>query len=392
MHFPSIVVRPACALALALAGLTACNREPALPPPPAAAPSATPLFTNFETGGNVKALALDGPHLWLGLPNGLIRYDTRTADQHDIITAAQTQSGLFSNGVYMISVDGRGDKWIGTYGGGLMRFDTQQRWTVYTPFGFGSPATYGANWHQLAPGAGVGDLWVYDLAVDRNNIFWIATWKGATRYDGKRFQTFTEKDGLIDKWVYAIAIDRDNVIWFGTEGGLTRHDPVTRQWTSWTHADGLGLDVTTPESAPADDASYGHHGAQSKSNMGPNPNYILDIAIDAQSVKWIGTWGAGLSRFDGAAPAGQQWKTFSKADGLGGHYVHVLKFDPQGRLWMGTDGGVTIYADGRWTTYTTANGLLDNNVFSLAFGDDGAVWIGTWKGLSKMEPLRAAAR
>ncbi len=380
----------------------ACNR--ARPPEPSAsknAPQAAArhsLFTNFETGGNVKALALDGPYLWMGLPNGLIRYDTRTPDSHEIITSRSTQSGLLSEGIYMIYIDdGSKDKWIGTYGGGLMRFNGQQ-WTAYTPFGFGSPLTYGTQWQPLAAGKGIADLWVYDMAVDHHGVYWIATWKGATRYDGKSFQTFTEKTGLADKWVYAVAIDRDDLIWFGTEGGLTRYNPATRQWKSWTHADGLGLDVPrpSPERAPerapepapaaANSTGYGHHNIQSKSNMGPNPNYILDIAIDADNVKWIGTWGAGLSRFDTSAPPGQQWKTFSKADGLGGYYVHVVKFDSAGRLWIGSDGGLTVYDHGRWTTYTTAQGLLDNNVFSLAFGENGVVWVGTWRGLSEMEP------
>ena len=394
MSFPLIRMRNLAAFTLLAIVCAACDRPQATPtPPPPAAPAAAPSgFTNFETGGNVKALALDGPHLWMGLPNGLIRYDTRTADSHEIITAGQTHSGLMSNGIYMLHVDGRGDTWVGTYGGGLMRF-ADQRWTAYTPYGFGSPVTYGAAWQPVAAGAGIGDLWVYDLAVDHNNTYWIATWKGATRYDGTTFRTFTEKDGLIDKWVYAIAVDRDNVVWFGTEGGLTRHDPITRQWTSWTHADGLGLAVPAPApstpSASDGDAS-GHHGGQSKSNMGPNPNYILDIAIDENNVKWIGTWGAGLSRFDSSAPTGRQWTTFSKADGLGGHFIHVLKFDPQGRLWIGSEGGVTIYENGRWTTYTTANGLLDNNVFSLVFGENGTAWIGTWRGLSKFDPPPAA--
>lgn len=390
-------IRPTAWLLVALlcAASAACSRTPrtepeatkSAPVPPAAT---HPLFTNFETGGNVKALALDGPYLWVGLPNGLIRYDTRTPDSHDVITSRSTHSGLFSDGIYMIYLDGAGDKWIGTYGGGLMRFDNRQ-WTVFTPFGFGSPLTYGRAWRPLTAGKGIADLWVYDMAVDHHGVYWIATWKGATRYDGKTFQTFTDKTGLADKWVYAVAVDRDNLIWFGTEGGLSRYDPATKRWTSWKHADGLGLNVPEEPPTPAGEPGYGHHGSRSKSNMGPNPNYILDIAIDVHNVKWIGTWGAGLSRFDSSAPAGQQWRTFSKADGLGGHYVHVLKFDSAGRLWIGTDGGVTVYDHGRWTTYTTAQGLLDNNVFSLTFGENGVVWVGTWKGLSKMEPLSSTA-
>ncbi len=383
-----------CATVIVLAP-SGCTRAPKTEPvrqrPTDAKPAPSPLFTNFETGGNVKALALDGPYLWMGLPNGLIRYDTRTPDSHDIITAQSTNSGLLSNGIYMIYVDGHGDKWVGTYGGGLLRFDGRT-WTAYTPFGFGSPLTYGAQWQPLAVGKGIADLWVYDMAVDHRGVYWIATWKGATRYDGKNFQTFTEHDGLVDKWVYAIAIDRDGLIWFGTEGGLTRYDPVARQWKSWTHADGLGLEVPKEPPAPAGEPGYGHHGNQSKSNMGPNPNYILDIAIDADNVKWIGTWGAGLSRFDSSAPADVQWKRYGKADGLGGQYIHVVKFDAHGTLWIGSEGGVTTLSNGRWRTYTTADGLLDNNVFSLAFGENGTVWIGTWKGLSQMQPPPAALR
>jgi len=367
----------------------ACSRSH--PPEPAASDSAPPTashrprFTNFETGGNVKALALDGPYLWLGLPNGLIRYDTRTSDSHDVITTRSTHSGLLSDGIYMIYLDGGGDKWIGTYGGGLMRFDNRQ-WMAFTPYGFGSPLTYGAAWHPSKTGMGIADLWVYDMAVDHQGVYWIATWKGATRYNGKTFETFTDQSGLADKWVYAVAVDGNDLIWFGTEGGLSRYNPATKHWTSWKHADGLGLNVPEEPPTPADEPGYSHHGTQRKSNMGPNPNYILDIAIDDHNVKWIGTWGAGLSRFDSSAPAGQQWTSFSKADGLGGHYVHVLKFDSAGRLWIGTDGGLTVYDHGHWTTYTSAQGLLDNNVFSLAFGENGVVWVGTWRGLSKFEP------
>src|SRR6185503_17735188 len=34
--------------------------------------------TNYETEVNVKTLAIEGDYLWMGLPNGIIRYNTRT--------------------------------------------------------------------------------------------------------------------------------------------------------------------------------------------------------------------------------------------------------------------------------------------------------------------------
>ncbi|HXN06555.1 MAG TPA: two-component regulator propeller domain-containing protein, partial [Nitrospiria bacterium] len=62
-----------------------------------------------------------------------------------------------------------------------------------------------------------------------------------------------------------------------------------------------------------------------------------------------------------------------------------LLFDERGRLWAGTNGGVSVYDGKRWKTFSENDGLINNNVFALAFDSRGALYLGTWKGLSKME-------
>jgi ligand-binding sensor domain-containing protein len=47
---------------------------------------------------------------------------------------------------------------------------------------------------------------------------------GVTRYDGKRFTTYTTEDGLAGNWVRSAIEDREGVLWFGTQGGVTRYD------------------------------------------------------------------------------------------------------------------------------------------------------------------------
>jgi ligand-binding sensor domain-containing protein len=332
-----------------------------------------PNFTNFETGANIKSLAFEGEILWIGLSNGIIRYDTRTSEDHQIFTNRSTGGGLLSNGVYKIFVDRSGTKWIGTYGGGLSRYDGK-RWTTYTPYG-GGPTDYGPSWAKYRHGSGLGDLWVYDILQDPRGDLWIATWKGVSRFDGKRFTTLTTSDGLVDKWVYAVAREASGAFWFGTEGGANRFDG--KKWTSYTHKDGLGAEIGNP---PQDGEDYSHHGAR-KSNQAANPNFVLALAIDRSGAVWVGTWGAGLSRFDG-----RSWKTFTAGPGgIGGNFVHALAIDPKGRLFAATNGGVSIFDGRKWMTFTVADGLLDNNVFSIAFDKKGTPWLGTWKGLSKME-------
>jgi|SRR5579863_27303 len=343
----------------------------------AAARIAPARFTNFETGANVKSLAFEGDTLWIGLSNGIIRYDTRTFLEHQIFTTRSTRGGLLSNGIYKVFVDHSGMKWFGTYGGGLSRFDGEN-WTTYTPYGGGS-TDYGAKWAKYQTGTGLGDLWVYDMMQDPAGAIWICTWKGVSRFDGQRFVTYTPRDGLVDKWVYALARDRQGVFWFGTEGGVSRFDG--RKWTNYTHRDGLGAELADAPSEQGE--AYSHHLREGKANRSANPNFVLSLAIDRSGVKWIGTWGAGLSRFDG-----RRWKTFTAGPrSIGGNFVHALAIDPQGRLFAATNGGLSIYDGEEWTTFTALDGLLDNNIFSIAFDPQGNAWLGTWKGLSKMEPI-----
>jgi ligand-binding sensor domain-containing protein len=366
----------------------ACDAKKPSPVPPAGNPAADSkaavpkeeAWTNFTTGANVKAMALEGDHLWMGLPNGIIRYDTGTLDSHEVYTPASTQGGLLSKGIYTLKVDRQGLKWIGTYGGGLTLFD-------------------GKTWKTYTVADGLGDQWIYDIVFDGDRA-WIATWKGVSVFDGKRFRNYTEKDGLIDKWVYAIALDHDHVFWFGTESGVNRFDG--KIWSGFTHKDGLGADVEPrppgdsgqpapsepvvsglPPSESADYGSTGspsmhHHMGPGKRNVGSNPNFVIAAAVGHDNAKWFGTWGAGLSRFDG-----KTWTTFTKKDGLGGNFIHTLAVDSDGLIWAGTNGGASWYDGQRWRNFSQADGLVDNNVFSIVFDEKGNRWFGTWQGLSR---------
>jgi hypothetical protein len=94
-------------------------------------------------------------------------------------------------------------------------------------------------------------------------------------------------------------------------------------------------------------------GLQTGADVAYNPNYIVSMAVDAQGVVWAGTWGGGLSRFDG-----KTWTHYTVAEGLPGNHVFMLHIDPKGQLWIGTNDGL---ARGRpaagfevMTTATTA--------------------------------------
>lgn len=363
----------------------------------AADPSAESRWHNVNTRARVMSIAFEGRDLWLGLFGGVIRHDRRTERAFELYTPASTGGQLLSHGVYTIEVDREGNKWVGTYGGGLAKFDGS-RWTTYSPYGFGSSADY-STWRSYPPGRGLGDLWVYDVAFDRRGRMWVATWKGVSLFDAGcissphnavnafrhaapsspcGFTTYAVDHGLVDKWVYAIAIDRNDIMWFGTEGGVSRFDG--RTWTSYTHADGLGR--ATGEVVKDSSYTFGnpHHLDPAKQAAATNPNYVISAAVDRRNHKWFGTYGGGISRFDGVT-----WTTFSKDDGLGGNFVFAQALDHNGILWAGTDGGVSWFDGAKWRTYTTRDGLIDNFVYSIAVDEQGNKWFGTRVGVSRLD-------
>ncbi len=335
-------------------------------------------FAHFRVGNrNVKGILADGNDVWVGTSGGAIRYDLTSNDYklYDV-----KNKSLISNGVFHVSKL-RGKIIIGTYGGGLSMY---------------SPDT--DKWKNYNIPDGLADQFVYDVAEDANGDYWIATWSGANRVpkgnmdDPSAWETFTvenTKGGLPNDWVYSIKIGKNGEIWFATEGGLARFKD--RKWTNWKHEDGLGAaynlvkdDITFTN----DPAKASKHHARQKAEqglsdikVGYNPNYIVSMIVDEEGNVWCGTWGGGLSRFDG-----KDWKTYTMKDGLPGNHVFMLHKDPGATMWIGTNKGLARPAptgEG-FTVLTKADGLFADNVFSLAKASDGSLWVGSFGGVARI--------
>ncbi len=339
---------------------------------------ASQKFTHFRVGNkNVKRIHADGDTVWVGTSGGAVRYDTRS-DEYKLF---DTQSGLLSNGVFYV---GRlGDRVaVGTYGGGLALLDAKtEKWDTYN-----------------IP-EGLGDAFVYDVLKARNGDVWVATWSGVNRIKGGDLKNRSQwelhtvqstQGGLPNDWVYGLAEGRNGEIWLATEGGLSLYKNGT--WQSWNHAQGLGAPYERVKDAISynnDPSKVSEHHARQKQEMGLsdinvayNPNYIVSLAVDAQGVVWAGTWGGGLSRFDG-----KTWTQYTVGEGLPGNHVFMLHIDPKGVLWIGTNNGLARFkAGGGFDVMTTNDGLFNNAVFSMATARDGTLWVGSFGGVAKIKP------
>lgn len=347
-------------------------------PPPLPPGTVDPRWTGWSIGEViVRALHAKGDDIWIGTSNGLLQFN-RKEESHQLYNVRRT--GLLSNVIVAIQSDTKGNVWIGTYGGGLAKFD-QKKWEIYTPYGYGDKA-YGANWVKYTPDKGLGDLWVYDLLFEPDGEMWVATWKGASVVKKGGFKTYTMADGLVDKWVYTIEREPSGVLWFGTEGGINRFDGLT--WQGWTHKDGLGAAIREKNNRSGigkneeyeDDET--HHLQQGRENQENNPNYVISSAIDKNGILWFGTWGGGLSRFDG-----KTFTNYTTKEGLAGNIVNAIEIDKKGILWIGTNEGVSRYDGNTFRNFNRSSGLLGDYVFSIAIDNDGHKWFGTFGGVSR---------
>ncbi|MGE5493587.1 MAG: two-component regulator propeller domain-containing protein [Actinomycetota bacterium] len=353
------------------------------PPLPPQTEGKTPVdpnakFTHFRVGNkNVKSIYADGKVVWVGTSGGVVRYDTRD----DSFKLYDAKTGLLSNGMFYVGKV-KGQIAVGTYGGGLSLLDDKT-----------------GKWKTYNIPEGLGDAFVYDVITVANGDIWIATWSGVNRVRGgalddrSKWDLYTvenTKGGLPNDWVYGLAEGKNGDVWLATEGGMARF--AHNKWENWNHARGLGADYDKVKNDIAfknDPGKQSLHHAKQKQEMGLNdvnvaynPNYVVSLEVDRDGGVWAGTWGGGLSRYDG-----KKWVSYTTADGLPGNHVFMLHLDDKGRLWIGTNNGLTYWQDGKFAkAMTTADGLYANNVFAMTTTPAGDLWIGSFGGVAHLRP------
>lgn len=334
-------------------------------------------FAQFRVGNkNVKSIYVENNVIWVGTSGGVVRYDTTTDEYrvHDFT------NGLLSNGIFYVGRI-KGKLTVGTYGGGMSMLDEQS-----------------GNWSHYNIPEGMGDAFIYDVVEMKNGDVWVATWSGANRIRGgalddrSKWDLFTVENtqgGLPNDWVYGLAEGKKGELWLATEGGMARFE--NDKWENWNHSRGIGVPYEKVKESvdfKNDPGQASVHHAKQKQEMGLqnvnvafNPNYIVALEVARDGKVWAGTWGGGLTIWDGKA-----WTNYSTVEGLPGNHVFMLHQDAKGQMWIGTNRGLALWQEGKFKVMTTADGLFDNNVFSMATQPDGGLWIGSFGGVAFIRP------
>jgi ligand-binding sensor domain-containing protein/signal transduction histidine kinase len=285
-------------------------------------------------------------------------------------TSWHTDNGLPHNQVQALAQTTDGYLWIGTQKG-LARFDGV-RFTVFGPQQW--PAFKSANITALCA-ASEGGLWI---GTDGGGV---TRWK-----DG----TFTHCEGPMGNNIRCLCETSDGALWFGTTTGLSRwHEG---KWTRWTKEDGLSDDtVRSLCEGESGDLWVGTGKRLNRWSEGKIAGtYDAGHGLDIVSIRglWRDTHGEIWIASNGGlfCKTGDEFISFSNADGLEDQTCIAVRRDRRGTLWVGSSGGLNRRSNGRFVSELTANGEGYDLINAMLEDREGNVWIGGKDGLHRLRP------
>ena len=229
-------------------------------------------FTQLNSGLSndiVYGVGVQGEYVWQATAAGASRLNTRTG-QWALFNERNTP--MFEIWTYSVS-PGADKVYYAVWGGGLLEYDVAtERWKDYND-------PDGETQLVLFKDQGlIHEITTSVSYIDK--IVWVATYFGASRYDGRNWHNFLTKDsGLPSNFLSQIKGVDGNRAWFSTDKGLAYYDGAN--WAVYRPA----LDTGKPEMSVRD----------ADGNVTPVPvdsapahNYILGVDFQGDDI-WVAT-------------------------------------------------------------------------------------------------------
>ncbi|HEX8352905.1 MAG TPA: two-component regulator propeller domain-containing protein, partial [Pyrinomonadaceae bacterium] len=371
-------------------------------------------------GDTVRAVVQtrDG-YLWVATQAGLARFD----GVRFTVFSKQTEPAFRSNECNVLLEGADGSLWVGTVGGGLMRYRE------------GRFETYGRA-------EGLPTDVVNNLYEDRAGRLWVTSYEALTVYEGGRFRTFPTADAA--RHVYAIPFHEDDAgrAWFfnsrgfnyGSAGvllfyqggelhagdGAARHlafkpsgafSPFAgrggavwvndRDGRTLTRFAGAGVGAEAPAAyEPGDEPTRAHEDGEGNLWVATKQNELRVVSggrvrrvaagalprgvvgalyADSEGSLWVGS-SSGLTRLKR-----QAFDAYTTAEGLSDETAWTVFEDSRGDIWVGTDGGVQRLRGGRFDAYGERDGMAANGAISIAEDAEGRLWFASTMGLTSYD-------
>ena len=235
-------------------------------------PGRIDTFTQLNSGLSndiVYGVGVRGDYVWTATAAGASRYNTRTA-QWTLFNERNTP--MFEIWVYSVS-PGDDKVYYAVWGGGLLEYDVKtEHWKDYND-------PDGETELVLFKDQGL----IHEITTSVsyvNKIVWVSTYFGASRYDGRDWHNFLNKDsGLPSNFTSQVkGVDGDRA-WFSTDKGLAYYDGTN--WAVYRPA----MDTHKPEMLVRD--AEGNVTPVAVTSA-PAHNYILGVDFQGDDI-WVAT-------------------------------------------------------------------------------------------------------
>ena len=292
--------------------------------------------------------------IWVGTRSGLFRYDPHLKPfRHLGLPTAEAASPIMA-----LTTDKDGHWWVGTLGGGLLRYDPVAGTTVAYRRRAGVP-------HSLPDDL----VWAVREVGGR---FWVGANGGLCALDAGtgRCTRYPLPRTLASTFpvIYTLAEDPEGLLWVGGDDDLYQLDPRTGRLLRHRHFESLkgGTSIQAIQVDPA------------------NPGAL-----------YLGTQGRGLIRYDTATDTHAYlfYGTAAKA-GLPDNTVWTMHRDTDGVLWLGTDLGLIQFdpATEVFTSHYDPSAMPGSVVYSILEASPATLWLGTNQGLVRFDKTTGQMR
>ena len=247
--------------------------------------------------------------IWLSTDNaGIAVFDEDsqkfTFHKHD----PYSSNSISSNQVRSFFEDIQGDIWLGTFNSGIDYFSRAKSHFINLKYQPGQ--------NQLSHNG------ILSIQNSQQGGMWIGTEKGLNYFDpaSQQFTVYNTENTegqLVSETILVAKEDSNGIVWLGTtQGGIIAFDPQTKSFSNKT--------------------------IQERSVRPGGINFIWNILFDGDNL-WAGTLFEGLFKLDRNGNVLEHYQhDANNPASLPSNYIYRSLDDGEGKLWLGTLGGLSI--------------------------------------------------
>ncbi|MEL7160400.1 MAG: two-component regulator propeller domain-containing protein, partial [Bacteroidota bacterium] len=265
---------------------------------------------------NIIDLAVDssGQYLWAGTRNGLevfraTRGGETLRSEYRFLNKPQDRSSLSNNTIDEVYVDRSGMVWVGTFGGGINRYDPNRK------------SFQRLNGKDVPPAMTSNSIRA--IYQSRDDRVWVGTVGGGLLVSEGSIrpgQPVSFREVSLPARVYSILEvknDRGHYLYVGTDSGPGLYE--------------INLRDSDLRARAVSDLTQS----------------VFTALEDSRGYLWFGTYSGGLARWipDASAPDGYRktrFRTGEQENMLPSNIIRSLMEDRRGNLWVGTANGLAV--------------------------------------------------